>query len=121
MGWGALKSKLHEHVLYAEQSKTTSTCNGCLFNLPSCKGRSRVVRGTRAFFNKLLYSGSMALPDQAQRSSQEPPRTEHYAYVAYRIFYFTSETSEKLFVSQRKTKKDKEKKNKNATRQTLQI
>ena len=28
MGWGTLKSKLHEHALYAEQSKTTSTCNG---------------------------------------------------------------------------------------------
>ena len=24
MGWGALKSKLHEHALYAAQSKTTS-------------------------------------------------------------------------------------------------
>ena len=29
MGWGALKtSKLHEHALYAEQNKTTSTCSG---------------------------------------------------------------------------------------------
>ena len=28
MGWGTLKSKLHEHALYAEQSKPTSTCNG---------------------------------------------------------------------------------------------
>ena len=28
MGWGALKSKLHEPTLYAEQSKTTSTCIG---------------------------------------------------------------------------------------------
>jgi len=28
MGWGALKSKLHKHALYAEQSKTTSMCNG---------------------------------------------------------------------------------------------
>ena len=28
MGWGALESKLHEHALYANQSKTTSTCNG---------------------------------------------------------------------------------------------
>ena len=28
MGWGALKSMLHEHALYAEQSKTKSTCNG---------------------------------------------------------------------------------------------
>jgi len=28
MGWGALKSKLHEHALYTEQSKTTSKCNG---------------------------------------------------------------------------------------------
>ena len=70
---------------------------------------SRVVGGTRAIFNTLLFSGSMALPDQAQRSSQAPPRTEHYASVAYRFVFFTSETSEILFVNQRKTKKDKEK------------
>ena len=30
MGWGALKSKLHEHALYANQSKTTGTCNSSL-------------------------------------------------------------------------------------------
>jgi len=28
MGWGALKSKLHGHALYTEQSKTTRTCKG---------------------------------------------------------------------------------------------
>jgi len=27
MGWKAFTSKLHEHALYAEKSKTTSTCN----------------------------------------------------------------------------------------------
>jgi len=76
---------------------------------------SRVVGGTRALFNTLLFSGSMALPDQAQRSSQAPPRTEHYASVAYRFVFFTSETSEKLFVNQGKTKKDKEKQKRHKT------
>ena len=56
MGWGAMKSKVHEHALYAEHSKTTSTCNG-VHNAP---------------MRLLLTKGPEVMPDTVTQRQKMP-------------------------------------------------
>lgn len=70
-----LTPRIGKNLRYFQGQTVFFLLRGCRLNLLSSMEHSRV--------EMLLFGGSMALHDQAQRSSQAPQRTEHCASVAY--------------------------------------
>ena len=62
LGWGALKSKLHEHALCAEQSKATSTWQWCTH------------RPYETTADPVIAKGPEVMPDTVTQHQKTPQR-----------------------------------------------
>lgn len=68
MGWGALKRKLHEHALYVDQSKTTSTCIGARIGpmrLPIVMSEDNVMQSICTFQQNQICTRNTFLHQEA--------------------------------------------------------